>query len=68
LYEATLPDGLGQLLEFGLLEGLARVGGGLVDGVDREKSAHIGDIECLRSTCPRMISTSERLNELNRAH
>ena len=36
LNEAMLPDGLGQLLQLGLLEGLARVGGGLVNMVDGE--------------------------------
>jgi hypothetical protein len=36
LNEAVLPDAGGKLLKFGWIEGHARVGGGLVDGVDGE--------------------------------
>ena len=34
LDEAVRADALGKLLQFGFIEGAARVGGGLVDGVD----------------------------------
>ena len=37
LDEAGLPDALGQFVEFGFLEGLAGVGGGLVNLVDGDE-------------------------------
>ncbi len=36
LDQAMLPDALGQLVEFGFLEGAAGVGAGFVNGIDGE--------------------------------
>ena len=37
LNQAVVPDGLGKLVQLGLIEGAAGVGGGFVNGVDGEK-------------------------------
>src|ERR1700733_11443879 len=37
LNEAVLPDACGQLMQLGFFKGPARVGGGLMDGVESEE-------------------------------